>query len=55
MRGDDDAVLDWLSISGVERIPAEAGVDRPTRLPVVDAAVVGPQQAPRPAAPAAAS
>ncbi len=54
VRGDDDAVLDWLSISGVERILAEAGVDLATLVPVVDAAVDGPQQTPGTAAPGAA-
>jgi hypothetical protein len=36
VRGDDDAVLDWLSISAVERILDEAGIDRSTLIPVVD-------------------
>ena len=27
VRGDEDAVIDWLSIAAVERILAEAGVD----------------------------
>lgn len=36
VRGDDDAVLDWLSISAVERILDEAGIDRSTLAPVID-------------------
>jgi hypothetical protein len=35
VRGDDDAVLEWLSISAVERILDEAGIDRSTLTPVV--------------------
>lgn len=35
VRGDDDAVLEWRSISAVERILDEAGVDRSTLTPVV--------------------
>jgi hypothetical protein len=41
VRGDDDAVLDWLSITAVERIRSEAGVDIRTLVPVVDGAVAG--------------
>lgn len=41
VRGDDDAVLDWLAIGAVERILAEAGADISTLVPVVDAAVTG--------------
>ncbi len=37
VRGDQDAVLDWLSITAVERILAEAGVDMATLAPVDDA------------------
>lgn len=54
VRGDDDVVLDWLSISGVERILAEAGVDLAMLVPVVDAAVDGPGQTPGTAAHGAA-
>lgn len=43
VRGDDDAVLDWLSITAVERILTEAGVDLATLVPVLDDAV-DPQQ-----------
>ena len=42
----DDAVLDWLPISAVERVLAEVGVDLATLVPVVDAAVDGPEQTP---------
>jgi bifunctional non-homologous end joining protein LigD len=46
VRGDDDAVLDWLAIAAVERILAEAGVDMATLVPVVDAAVDGSDEHP---------
>jgi hypothetical protein len=36
VRGDEDAVLDWLSISAVQRILTESGVDLATLVPVVD-------------------
>jgi hypothetical protein len=36
VRGDDDAVLDWLSITAVERILTEAGVDLANLVPVLD-------------------
>lgn len=41
VRGDDDAVLDWLSISMVQRILAESGVDLATLVPVVDPPACG--------------
>ena len=34
VRGADDGVLDWLSISAVERILDEAGIDRGALIPV---------------------
>ncbi len=42
VRGDDDAVLDWLAIAAVERILAEAGVDIAQLVPVVDASIEHP-------------
>lgn len=36
VRGDDDAVLDWLSISAVERILTEAGIDMSSLIEVRD-------------------
>lgn len=36
IRGDEDAVLDWLSITAVERILAEAGIDMSTLVEVHD-------------------
>lgn len=36
VRGDDDAVLDWLSITAVERILTEAGVDMSTLIEIRD-------------------
>ncbi len=53
VRGDQDAVLDWLSITAVERILAEAGVDMATLAPVADTASTEPDQ-PSKAAPGAA-
>jgi carbamate kinase len=46
----DDAVLDWLSITAVERILTEASVDLGSLVPVVDAAVEHPQQGEGPVA-----
>jgi hypothetical protein len=47
----DDVVLDWLSISAVERILAESGVDLGTLVPVADTATAeDPEQTPGPSA-----
>ena len=48
--GDDDAVLDWLSIAAVERVLAAAGVDMATLVAVVDATVKGGRDTGPPAA-----
>jgi hypothetical protein len=50
VRGDDDSVLDWLSIAAVERILTETGVDLAGLVPVVDAEVEHPQPGESPAA-----
>ncbi len=54
VRGDDDAVLDWLAIGSVQHILAEAGVDLSTLVPVADPAAQGPEQEPGAAAHGAA-
>jgi hypothetical protein len=46
--GNDDAVLDWLSITAVERILTEAGADIATLVPVAD--TVDPRRGEGPAA-----
>lgn len=54
VRGDDDAVLDWLSISAVQRILDECGVDLATLVPVAETAAGGGGEAGPAAAPGAA-
>lgn len=43
VRGDDDVVLDWLSIAAVERILADAGVDLATLVPTTASTVDHPE------------